>query len=128
MELVLKIISIGWILDLILTSIWIYRWKLRKRLKRFKKTIPIKLIEANPIIRKAIEDLGIILGLVMGFWILFLIQIGLGTFHIITALIVIAIQTGAIIGHIKNNLNTSNDHIDYITSKYNKKLEETQTK
>lgn len=108
-------------MDLILTIVWIYRWHSAAYVRKFKHKIPLRLIEANPIIRMTTGQLGYV-GTVAGYAFVFLIQVALFQLHWILANIVIIILILANGIHVKNNIKTSNEHIIKVTKKYNEVL------
>ncbi len=126
METVIELILMLALVDFILTVLWIYRWQSSKFLKKFKRRIPIKDIEANPIIRHIIEKFGLYPGVVLGYLIVLIIQIALAKLHYVVAWIVVAVLILAIISHIVNNT-TTNKYIEKLTKKYNSILETKKT-
>ena len=111
-------------LDLILTFAWIAKWNYSKVVKDFKHKIPVKLIEANPIIRKSIKDFGIEMGLAIGYIFVFIIQLALVMLHVALAFIVLTFLSLANILHIKNILGTSDEYVEKITREYNERMSE----
>ena len=127
MELTIKLILILALVDFILTVFWIYRWQSSKNLEKSKKRIPIKDIEANPIIRKTIEKFGLYPGVVLGYFMVLIIQIALAKLHYVAAWIVVVVLSLAIISHIVNNYTTTNRYIKKLTKKFNLILETKRT-
>lgn len=123
MELVIRLILIFAFIDFLLTLLWIYRWRSASYLKIFKKRIPVKLFEANIIVNHFIKNFGLYPGATLGYFLVVTIQIALANLHWIMAWIIFMILIWAILGHIKNNLTTTEKYIVKITKAYNKKLE-----
>jgi len=114
--------------DYLLTVFWIYRWNSSIYVRQFKYKLPIELIESNPVIRYTSKHFGLYPGVVVGYALLFTVQIALLNLNVLLGLVVMFILAWAIQGHIKNNLNTSNKHIIKITMEYNKQLFKKKTK
>lgn len=134
MELVIRYILFLAAIDFILTLFWLYRWQSSSFLKKFKRRIPIKLIEANPIIRHGIEKFGLYPGATLGYAFIFMIQILLARLRNIDTWVwleigaiglswfIVAVLFGAIVSHMKNNVETDNDHIIKMTKAYNEEV------
>ena len=122
MEFVIRLILSLALIDFVLTLFWIYRWQSASFLKKFKLRVPLKLIEANPIVRHGIEKFGLYPGATLGYAFVFMIQILLAGIHFVVAWIIVAILLGAVVAHIKNNITTNNGHIIKMTKAYNKEI------
>ncbi len=134
MELVIRLILSLASIDFVLTLFWVYRWQSSKFLRKFKLRVPIRLIEANPIINHTIKSFGVYPGLVLGYAIVLMIQILLaGVRNVETwrwleicaiglSWFIVAVLLGAVIGHVRNNITTNNGHIIKMTRAYNKKM------
>lgn len=127
-QLILPILSVLASIDFLLTLFWVYRWKGSKS-KKFKKTVPLKLIEANPIINSFANYFeSPLVGILFGYMVVFVLQISLiGLLEILYIPIFIYLII-AIVGHIKNNLKTSDKYIIDITKEYNKRTRKTTRK
>lgn len=115
-------------IDLFLTLIWIYRWNDSKYVRMFKYKIPIHLIEANPIIRLTVKHLGLYSGTLVGYVIVFTIQLILFRMHWILSIIVILVLFMGISLHLKNNYFTSNQKIIKLTIAFNRNHENKRKK
>lgn len=110
-------------LDYVLTIFWIYRWNSTPDIRKLKHKLPLKLIEANPIIQSIAEmnkSFGLYVGVTLGYSVVFLIQVSLLALHWIIGLIVCVFLLGAVLLHLFNNLNTTNEHIAKIVVAYDK--------
>lgn len=109
--------------DFLLTLIWVHRWRHSKYVRQFKHKIPMKLIEANPIIVKLADanaSIHSFFSIFIGYAFVFLIQLALLSLHWILAFLVIAVLVWAITIHIRNNIRTTNRYIIQMTIEYNK--------
>jgi len=124
MELVIRLILILASIDFVLTLFWIYRWQSSKFLKNHKLRVPVRIIEANPIVNHMIKNFGVYPGTILGYPIVVLIQFAIARIHNILAWIVFGVILWAVTKHTINNFKTPDKHIKKMTRAYNKKMTE----